>query len=376
MFESLSVVSPREMGLAPSRWENVLKQARGLCESGEMPALSLQIQRQGLTTGVHAFGSRSASFPAPVDQDTCFLVASLTKPVLAMAVLTLVEDGKLGLNQRAVEFIPEFHEAAKKTITIRHLLAHTSGLPDMLPHNQKLRMEKSPLSRFVEGTCGVTLDFPPGRGSQYQSMGYALLGEILTRVSGMPYGQFVRERIFEPLRMKHSWLGLPGELYGTIPLAEVVLPEEQVGGSDWNWNSRYWQSFGAPWGGMICTVGDLSLFCRMMLDDGLGPNERLFSTTTIRLATTNRLGDFENVPEFDRRARGWGLGWRMNWPDHRGTFGDLLSDSAYGHWGATGTLYWIDPQRDMAAVLISTQPLGKEQSPLTRLSNAIVAAFE
>jgi CubicO group peptidase (beta-lactamase class C family) len=372
----LPVSSLAEVGINERRWQILLDLASSLVQAGEVPALSFQFQHRGRATPVFSFGNRSPSGREPVDQETRFLVASLTKPVLATGILLLVERGVIALNQRVVDLLPEFDVPAKRPTTVRHLLSHTSGLPDMLPNNLKLRHERAPLNRFVEGTCAVGLDYPPGRGSQYQSMGYALLGEILSRYSGLPYGQFLRENLFLPLGMDRTWLSLPAELYGQLPMAEVLLPEEQHGGQDWNWNSLYWHTFGAPWGGMIAPVDDLSRFLRFFLNLGVGPKGRLLSTQLASLATTNRLSDFEGVSEFDRRARGWGFGFRMNWLDHRGSFCELLPPTAYGHWGATGTLFWADPESESAAVLFSTQPLGKELSPLTRLSNAMLSSLD
>ncbi len=204
-----------------------------------------------------------------------FLVASLTKPVVAMAALLLVERGQISLSDRVVDLIPEFETSSKRAITLRHLLTHTSGLPDMLPNNRALREANSPRSSFLEGTCAVMLDFAPGHGVQYQSMGFVLLGEIIRRVSGRPCGEFVRSEIFEPLEMSDSVLGVPDDWYeGTPPkmarMAGIQVPADQQQGTHWNWNSRYWQQLGAPWGGMISTPTDLAKFGLMMLTGARG----------------------------------------------------------------------------------------------------------
>jgi CubicO group peptidase (beta-lactamase class C family) len=344
-----------------------------------------------MTTGVHAFGLRTTtpSEGAHAEEracrdDTLFLVASLTKPVVAMATLLLVERGDLGLNDRVSEIVPGFGGADRKAATIRHLLTHTSGLPDMLPNNRALRAANAPLERFVEGACGVTLDFPPGRGVQYQSMGFALLGHVIQQVSGLTCAEFLRRELFDPLGMRDTHLGLPhdgAESAAGAPsiasrIAEVRLPPEQADAPGWNWNSRYWRTFGAPWGGMFSTVHDLLIFCRMILRGGLYAGERVFSPATIAAATSNQLEYFHDLPDADRRTRGWGFGWRLNWPAHNSCFCDLLSDRAFGHWGATGTLFWIDPERDAATVILATQPLDLGSGPvLTRLSNMIAAAL-
>jgi CubicO group peptidase (beta-lactamase class C family) len=296
--------------------------------------------------------------------------------MVALAVLLLVQRGALSLSQRVAEFLPEFKEAAKRPITIRHLLSHTSGLPDMLPENAELRSNQATLSQFVEQTCRTELLFPPGRGAQYQSMGYALLGPILDVVSGEPHQQFIRRELFERLNMSNAWLGLPEEMLNDPRIAEIRVPPWQAEGTHWNWNSPYWRRLGAPWGGVICTLADLSRFCRCWLTGGQDASGQQFiSPALIREASSNRLGDFSAIPQSECRTRGWGLGWRMNWKVHRSVFSDLLPDDAYGHWGATGTLFWIDPHSELCAVIVSTAPMNDEVSPLTRLSNMIAAAL-
>jgi CubicO group peptidase (beta-lactamase class C family) len=249
----------------------------------------------------------------------------------------------------------------------------------MLPNNRALREQQSPLSGFVSGTCGVSLDFPPGRAVQYQSMGFALLGQIISTLSGMPYGEFLRREFFEPLGMRDTalspsadWLHDPAR---AARIAENRLPTEQVGQA-WSWNSDYWRMFGAPWGGLLTTVHDLGVFCRMMLHDGTLGNIRVLSPATVRAATSNQLECLHDVPEAERRTRPWGFGWRLNWLSHSTCFCDLLPADAYGHWGATGTLFWIDRRSETAAVLLSTQPLDMGSgAELTRLSNMIAAAL-
>ncbi|SFI23447.1 serine hydrolase domain-containing protein [Planctomicrobium piriforme] len=411
---------PEELGLCPVRWRRVCQYAERLCDEGVLPAVSLQFQREGRTTRVESFGTQRLGNSVPVDDQTLFLIASLTKPIIAMAMLLLVERGQIALNQRVIEFLPMFRDAAKRSMTIRHLLSHTSGLPDMLPNNHELRKLKSPLSAFVEGTAKVALVYPVGRGTQYQSMGYALLGPIIEAATGVPYQQFIKQELFEPLGMTRSWLGLPESMRGEENIAEVRVPDEQDGGVDWNWNSTYWRELGAPWGGMLSTAADLSRFCAAMTGAGsaekrsltadnrsrtdsdsissndhsaphplpLSPEYRgegslktvfarspLLSEASIEEATTNRLEDFQGINEIDRRTRAWGLGWRMNWKDHRSSLCELLPATICGHWGATGTLFWIDRQRQTSLVLLSTQPTGEGVSPLSMLSNMAAAAI-
>ena len=378
--EFLAISSPDDAGLIPERWNRVLAFAQRLTQT-LLPGLAFQVSVRGKSTGEIQFGQQAPEpGSAPLRPDSIFLSASLTKPIVAMATLLLVERGDISLSDSISDYLPQLPDSSKKGITIRHLLTHTSGLPDMLPNNRALRMTKSPLSSFVEGACQVALDFPPGRGVQYQSMGFVLLAAIIEGVTGTKLPAFLEQELFTPLRMKDTSLGAPDDWFlprgNAERIARVEIPEEQQMGEDWNWNSRYWLQLGAPWGGMLTTTSDLIRFGQVMLDGGTNGLIKLFSHSTILAAISNQLPFFPDVPEADRRCRGWGFGWRMNWPAHASSFGDLLGPRAYGHWGATGTLFWIDPDRNASVAILSTLPLDKQSGPaLTKLSNAIVAAI-
>ena len=378
-FQYLTETSPENAGLDPRRWERVLNYAETLVESEKVPAISLQVQRNGQTTGVHTFGHRDLAGTHPVDRDTRYLIASLTKPMVAMAVLLLIERGLVTLNQRVCEIVPEFRGPQKRNITVKNLLTHTSGLPDMLPNNRELRARNASLAEFVAGTAACELVFPTGTNAQYQSMGFALLGPVIENLTGTPYQQFMRKEVFEPLGMRNTWLGLPESELNNPNIAEIRVPDDQVGEDHWNWNSRYWKTFGAPWGGVISTVEDVSRFSACMLNHGrLENGEQLFHRATVADATRNRLGDFANLPESVWAGRGWGYGWRRNWPDHRGSFGDFLPNiDVCGHWGATGCLFWINDSytNQGGVVIFSTQPIGRAVSVLVNLSNLIFMSF-
>jgi CubicO group peptidase (beta-lactamase class C family) len=103
--------------------------------------------------------------------------------------------------------------------------------------------------------------------------------------------------------------------------------------------------------------------------------EHSLSPATVRIATMNQLEALKDIPEVTRRCRAWGLGWRLHWPAHSANFGDLLSPRSYGHWGATGTVLWIDPQSDLWAVILTTEPQEPQGTRLARLSNLLAAAL-
>jgi CubicO group peptidase (beta-lactamase class C family) len=202
-------------------------------------------------------------------------------------------------------------------------------------------------------------------------MGTAALAEVVRRVAGVPLAAFLRDEVFGPLGMTETSLGWRPETQARI--AAVRLPPDQEG-ADWGWNTPYWLGFGAPWGGLITSPGDLARFCRMMLGEGALDGVRVLGRSTVRAMTANQLAAMPGVPDVERRCRPWGLGWRLAWPGHSANFGDLPGPRAFGHWGATGTFCWIDPDADAFLVLLTTAPGGDDGRHLARFSNAVAAA--
>jgi CubicO group peptidase (beta-lactamase class C family) len=379
------VDSPRAAGLDPARWQAALELIQGWCDRGEIPAAGLSVTRGGKTTGTRLFGRQKPGDGSPlIRRDAIFLIASITKPIVATGVLLLVERGLVALDDRVEQYVPEFGRNGKHAVTLRNLLTHTSGLPDMLPNNIELREANAPLSEFVAATCAGGLDFVPGRAVQYQSMGFAMLGEIIRRVTGRTCAWFLDDEIFKPLGMNDTALGAPDEwFHGPAPkvdrIAEVWLPPDSEQAREtsrhWNWNSRYWRTLGVPWGGLLTTPADLARFGRMMLGQGRFGDVQVISRAAVQAATRNQLEAMRDVPADERRTRPWGLGWRLNWAAHSANFGDLLGPRTYGHWGSTGTLLWIDPDLDACVVLLTTKPQEPHGSYLARASNAVVAAM-
>ncbi|MEX2288636.1 MAG: serine hydrolase domain-containing protein [Planctomycetaceae bacterium] len=369
------------LGLDQRRWQAALDLARGWCERGDIPALGLVVGRGGKTTGVHLFGrQRLDAESPPIRDDAIFLIASITKPIVAAGVMLLVERGLLSLSDRVRDFVPEFGGKGRYGITIHHLLTHTSGLPDMVPNDRELRSAHAPFAAFVESICQVNPDFPAGRGVQYQSMGFGMLAEVISHVTGKPYAAFLDEELFSPLAMRDTALGVPDKWFeGPNPIvgriAEIRLPKQHAGTEEWSWNSRYWRSFGSPWGGLLTTPADLARFAQMLLNQGRVERTQLLAPATIEASTRNQLAHMPNISEEDRRCRPWGLGWRLHWPAYSANFGNLLGPRMFGHWGSTGTVLWIDPDRDAFAVVLTTQPQEPLGTYLARLSNAIVAAM-
>jgi CubicO group peptidase (beta-lactamase class C family) len=371
--------------LDPARWQTAVGLTAALAADDKVPAITFATGTKNRVHGPVSFGVATLADKQPLPDRPIYLVASLTKPIVAMGFLRLVERGLITLGDRVSSYLPDFGKQGKYGVEVRHLLTHTSGLPDMTPSNVALRQANAPLSKFLEEICTLPLAFPPGRGVQYQSTGLLVLSEILQLVAGQSCAEFLRREVFEPLGMIDTALGAPDSWFSPTSdlrppisdrIPEVRLEPEQVAGAHWNWNSRYWRQLGAPWGGLLSTADDLARLAQCLLRNGRTiEGSSLWSPATIASATTNQLSAMREIPEDERRCRPWGLGWRLNWPAHSANFGDLLGPHTYGHWGATGTLLWIDPQRGTFAVILTTQPQEPTGFFLSRLSNAIAAAW-
>ncbi len=358
----------------PQRWSEAVRLIDRLVETGTFPAVSfaagtLDGGEFRYATGSfdpHSSGSRNVTDADP------FLVASITKPVTVAAAMVLVERGLIGLDDPVSTHVPEFQGPGKDQIRIRHLMSHTSGLPDMLPANDALRAAHAPFSAFVSEICRCDLLFEPGTRVSYQSMGTAMLAEIVRRIAGRDFGLFLRDAFFEPLGMSATNLGVDGNLADAV--VRIRLSPAQLA-TNWNWNSPYWLGFGAPWGGMTATAADLGRWARMFLLGGKCEGTRILSETTVRLMTTSRMDAFPRLSDDDRRTRTWGLGWRIVGAGVATHLGELLPPETFGHYGATGTIQWIDPTRGAWAVILTNRAFEETEPQMLRLSNAISAAI-
>lgn len=376
----LAYYAPEEAGFDADRLQRVYQELEQAADSGAIPGAALLVARGGRAVAPFAVGRQFPDRSDPkLAPDSIFLVASVTKPVVAAALMLLVERGKLMISDRVADHLPEFGNRGKESVRVHHLLTHTSGLPDMLPENYDLRRQHAPLSEFVRRIFELELDFAPGTRVQYQSTGIALLGEIVERISGMALPAFLRQEFFAPLRMNDSSLGV-GDL-DPARIARVNVPEE-MRDADWGWNRDYWWNFGAPWGGMFTTVSDHFRFCQMFLNGGTWDGKAVLAPATAKAMITDHSSGILTAHDPDRSGMIWGQTWGLGWtimgqrvPDGGRTFfGDLTSPQTFGHGGATGTVVWADPVREMVCVLFTSEPGAIRNGLLGRCSNMVAAA--
>lgn len=371
----LQYAKPEELDLDPRRLQDAANLLRKWTtgKDAPVPGGAILVGRRGKIVEPQFFGKQGPEPDAePIRRDAMFLMASITKPVTYMGALQLVEQGLLNLSDRVTRYIPEFAAHHKEETLVLHLFTHTSGLPDNLPNNEELRRQHAPMKTFIEGAIHATPLFPPGTDFRYQSMGTLVVAELIQRITGTSIHEYLRREIFEPLEMASTSLGSRG--FPRQRLVRVQVPEYQEG-TDFGWNSRYWQEFGAPWGGMFSAPEDFAVLCQLLLNRGEVGGVRLFSPYTVDAMATNRLVEQPELPEPIRRSRPWGLGWSLNARGTSGSWGDTLSPRTFGHTGATGTMVWMDPEREGFCLLCTSAIRAVAPWRLVHLSNAVASAF-
>ncbi|NOZ29764.1 MAG: beta-lactamase family protein [Chloroflexi bacterium] len=309
---------------------------------------------------------RQEVIPAPDDDiqvhlDSIFLLASITKPFIGTAFMQLAEQGRLLISDPVTRYVPEFGRFGKEEVTIWHLLTHTSGLSEEVW--EPLWEERVPASAYLEAACNGFLHFQPGTRWEYCNISFWVLAEIITRVSGEPYVEYLRHSILEPLGMADTAFDFDG------PQAERMVPIHSVqplpGGDDiW----PYFRSLALPAGGLYSTAADLVKFGQAMLN-GLAGRERTI-VSQAGIATMTRLHT-EGIRERSTGRPAWyGLGWGKPGGDAR----TLGTPAAFGHGGATATLLWIEPDHDLVFVFLTNQ-WGQEVRLAYMALNAILGSL-
>ena len=310
--------------------------------------------------------------PEPMTADTIFDLASLTKVVATTsAVMMLVEDGRIRLTDPVAIHIPEFAKYGKNRVTIRHLLTHMSGLrPDVDLGDPWVGYDAA-----IALATGEVLMAPPGQRFVYSDIGFFLLAEIVARVSGQPFPDFVTARLFEPLKMVDTGFTPAVDLRGRIAPTEVCTPygwpcagpdAQMLRGTVHDPTARRMGGI-AGHAGLFSTADDLTRFARMLLRGGELDGARVMSPLTVaRMISPSTPVDEANVR---------GLGWDMD-SAFSSNRGELLPVGSFGHTGFTGTSIWIDPQTRTFVIFLSSRlhPDGKGDVTPLRARVATIAA--
>ncbi len=339
---------------------------RRAVDEGSVPAIATTVSQGNELLVEQAFGRAGWAENEPTLAATSpFLVASITKPVVCAGAMLLVQQGRISLDEPVASHIPPFGARGKEGISLRHLMTHTSGLPDQLQQNVALRREHAGLERFVEAVCNLEPLFTPGTRVSYQSMGLLMLGAVMERITGQPLRAYLQEALFAPLGMERTTLGVPADgLIASVRANDSPTETQSAVDSDYGWNSAYWRDLGAPWGGLHATAGDLSRLLRHLLGSLPGP----LSPAARRAMLRDQTACLPDLPPEHRLGNRWGLGWRLG----AQAYGDLVSPETFGHTGATGTMCWADPATGLACVLLTNRP--DCHTLMARYSNAVAAS--
>lgn len=365
-FAQLRPAEPATVGMSAERLDRAAALLKAETDAGRVLSASIIVARNERIVLHRGYGRTGLAASAPPTRpDTVYLLASITKPVTVCALMLLVERGLASTADPAHLYLPELKgDPRRESIRVRDLLAHTSGLPDMLPENTELRRVHAPLSEFVKHTFTTPLLYPPGTDFRYQSMGTLLTGEIVERLSKMRLRDFFQQNIFQPLGMSNSFLGM-----GNRRLEDTAWAQTGTGPDNdrFGANSPYWRDMGHPWGGMHSTTTDLAILLQSLLNGGQYAGRTLFSPTTVAAMTRDQNTHI---------GKPWGFGWGLAISPVWAYFGDLVSPRTFGHSGATGTVAWADPENKLLAVILTTRPSGADNGRLLRtVSNAVAASI-
>lgn len=347
-------------------------------EARDMAGVVAVVGRSNGVLAVEVAGDADLEAKVAIRPDTVFRIASMTKPITAAAVMTLVDSGKVNLDEPVEKYLREFRgqlmiasrEGDKYTVTkpprpirVRDLMTHTSGMPAVPPPGLADVFQKRDrtLAEVVLAYSQRPLDFAPGERWQYSNPGIDTLGRIVEVVAGTPYEQYLKTQFFDPLGMTDT------TFYPTAEQQKRVARTYAKKGDALERQDfpLFGPSDGAkypiPAGGLYSTAADLAKFCRVMLNKGELDGRRYLSREAVAEMTRLQTGDikcgFVN-------GMGFGLGFG-HVREPQGVTA-ALSPGSFGHGGAFGTQYWMDPARDQFVVILYQRSGGNADAAAVR----------
>jgi CubicO group peptidase (beta-lactamase class C family) len=331
------------------RAEVYLRQA---VAAGVIPLADVALVRRGTLIWRGSFVNPAlAAHGCRLDATSLYYLGSFTKIFVATLIMQQVERGRVMLSRPVADYLPPFAGRGKETVTVRHLLAHASGLPDQLASPMATRM---PIADLVQEICDQPLVFRPGTRSSYCTWGFVLLAEILRLVTGRSLEDLGREELFEPLGMHDTAFGCPpDQVHRIVPVfdADLALHAEM--------NDPALLTMVRGDTGAFSTADDLAAFGQMMLSGGSLNGVRVLSPVTVRHMvecqypwgdTSERLAG-TGEDQFTTLSKG--LGWMVRGAGFfRGS--DLMSRRAFFHGGYLGMRVIVDPEYDLVSVFLTS----------------------
>lgn len=387
---------PDSVGMSAERLDRIAELARGYTEAGKLAGVLTVVARDGQVVHVSAVGQRGVEDDRPLPEDALFRIFSMTKPITAVAAMILYEEGKFQLGDPVSKFLPELAELdvlvdgervrAKNPMTMQQLLTHTAGFSyGFVPNDpvDKLYGEVQPLAakdldEFVARLATLPLKYEPGTQWHY-SVAVDVTGAVIERISGQPFGEFLKERLFDPLDMHDTFFRVPEDKmdrflpnHGWDAENKQLVAFDDGEIMDYTAGTRM-ESGG---GGLVSTARDYVRFAEMMRAGGALDGARILSPKTVDFIAADHLpGSINAGGEGERpvvnllnRGGGFGLGFGVvRDPVLTGVIG---SPGEYSWGGAAGTIFWIDPVEEMVVVSMiqlmgSPWPLRAELKVLT-----------
>ncbi len=371
--------APETVGMSSKRLAGIDEYIQRHLDASHFAGAVTVVARRGKVVQFKAYGMQDIENVVPMATDSIFRIYSMTKPITSVAVMTLFEEGRFLLNDPVSKFLPEFKdlvvgldevdettgetvlttEAAIREVTIRDLLRHTSGLTYGFWGNtlvDKMYLEKQVLSRETTIQDTVTklgtipLRHQPGTVWEY-SVSTDVLGRLVEVVSGMPFDEFLRARIFVPLGMKDTGFFVPtgkgrpvDHRLHTQRRQLGPLAKQPAKARDFTEPPGYFSGGG----GLVSTAADYLRFAQMLLNRGELAGTRILGSETVELMTSNHLAGIEDRGYLN--PNGFGLGF-MIMPE-RGVSGLILSEGSFGWGGLAHTNFWVDPEEELVGVFL------------------------
>ena len=375
-----------EPRLDPEKLADVPKRMQEFVDKGEIAGAVTLVSHRRRVVQLAAVGKSDLAGGRALKADDLFWIASMTKPMAAVCMLILHDEGKLSIEDPVEKHLPEFKGQwvvsefgedrrvlvkSPRPITLRDLLTHTSGLGDV-----KSPRPNSTLAELCMAYAREPLFFPPGTKWSYCNSGINTLGRVVEVVSGQPFAEFLRERLCDPLGMKDTTFWPAAAQAGRLAKSyrrnkDGKLEETSIFLIDGDLQDT--QRTPLPAGGLFGTAEDVAAFFHMMLNGGAVNGRTILKKETVALMTTTQSGDLKTGFV---EGMSWGLGFQVV-KEPRGVTASL-SPGSFGHGGAYGTQSWADPKRDLIFVLMIQRaglPNGDASEMRQVLQDTAVAAL-
>jgi beta-N-acetylhexosaminidase len=336
--------SPESAGMSTEKLLDIDMVMQEAINDSVFPGGVVGVMRKGVMVWQQGYGYHDYDKTRKVANNDVYDLASLTKVIATTtSVMKLADEGRLDVRDRVAKYIPEFDTDDKREITIDQLLTHTSGLPAFQVYVDELKTREE----IVRAVRNEPLVNNPGEEYVYSDLGFILLAEIVEEVSGLRIDRYVRNNFFYPMGMKSSFFNpkkVGRWISNRIPPTEIDttyrdgLVQAEVH------DERAWFMDGvAGHAGLFSSVDDLSKLAYLLLNDGKFGGREYLKPETIKTFTERRSSINQRAYGYDRKSEGFS------------TAGDLTGPNSFGHTGFTGTSFWIDPDEEIAIIILTNR---------------------